>query len=62
MYYLLRTPAALQKLLKEISDADEGGELSTCITGQEAGKLRYFQACMKEALREFSLLTGACHQ
>lgn len=51
-YYLLKTPASLQKLVDEIDRADAEGHLSHVVTWEEAGRLRYFQACVKEALRE----------
>ena len=54
MYYILKNPSHLQKLLDEIDLADKESRLSAIVTWQEAGKLPYFQACLKEALRESS--------
>lgn len=51
-YYLLKTPVALQKVVDEIDRAEASGHLSDFVTRQEAGNLTYFQACVKEALRE----------
>jgi len=48
---VLRRPAVYAKLQKEINDASARGDLSDKITWQEAQKLDYFQACLKEALR-----------
>jgi len=48
---VLRRPPVYAKLQKEISDAAARGDLSDYITWQEAQKLDYFQACLKEALR-----------
>ncbi|EXJ92842.1 hypothetical protein A1O3_01396 [Capronia epimyces CBS 606.96] len=50
-YYLLKTPASMQKLVKEIDRADKEGQLSEFITWQESNKLPYLQACIKESLR-----------
>ncbi|KAK4555552.1 hypothetical protein LTR86_007305 [Recurvomyces mirabilis] len=50
-YYLCRTPAAYKKLIAEIDEADAKGELSDPVTFTESQNLKYFQACIKEALR-----------
>jgi cytochrome P450 len=50
-YYLCRTPAAHDKLLAEIDEAERNGQLSDPVTFGEAQQLRYFQAVVKEALR-----------
>jgi hypothetical protein len=39
----------MRKLVEEIDEADKQGQLSEYIKCQEAGKLAYFQACVKEA-------------
>jgi cytochrome P450 len=52
MYHLLKNPTTLQKAVEEVDHADKEGRLSDTVTWQEAGKLPYFQACVKEALRE----------
>ena len=52
MYHLLRNPNALKKLVNEIDETDKQDRFSQIVTWQEAGKLPYFQACIKEALRE----------
>ncbi|ETI22773.1 hypothetical protein G647_06849 [Cladophialophora carrionii CBS 160.54] len=51
MYHLLKNLTSLQKVLEEVDRADKEGCLSKTVTWQEAGKLPYFQACIKEALR-----------
>jgi cytochrome P450 len=50
-YHLCRTPAAHKKLLGEIDKAQGAGLLSDPVTFEEAQRLRYFQAVVKEALR-----------
>jgi hypothetical protein len=59
MYYLLKNPAMMSKLVQEIDDADKQGRLSEYAKWQEASKLVYFQACIKEALRESIPSTGS---
>lgn len=48
---VLRRPEIYQRLQKEVDDASKAGLLSEKVTYQEAQKLDYFQACLKEALR-----------
>ncbi|POS75040.1 hypothetical protein DHEL01_v206570 [Diaporthe helianthi] len=50
-YYLCRTPAAYDKLLAEIDEAERAGRLSDPVTFEEAQQLKYFQAVIKEAMR-----------
>jgi cytochrome P450 len=50
-YYLCRNSQAHRKLLDEIDDAEKAGKLSDPVTFGEALNLKYFQACVKEALR-----------
>ncbi|KAG8165886.1 hypothetical protein KVR01_004438 [Diaporthe batatas] len=50
-YYLCRTPAAHDRLLAEIDEAERNGRLSDPVTFEEAQQLRYFQAVVKEAMR-----------
>lgn len=47
IYYLCKNPRCVNRLRSEIDEA----ELSDIVTYQEASKLRYFQACVKETLR-----------
>lgn len=57
-YYLCRSPQAYQRLLAEIDRADRKGDLSDPVTFAEAQNLQYFQAVVKEALREYSTENG----
>ncbi|KPI44357.1 Pisatin demethylase [Cyphellophora attinorum] len=51
-YYLLTSPAALEKLMDELCTAQTQGELSTpCPTYAETQALPYLQAVIKEGLR-----------
>jgi cytochrome P450 len=51
IYFLMKHPACLQKLRDEIDAATQQGNLSSPVTFQEAQKLPYLQATIKEALR-----------
>ncbi|KAF4827585.1 Pisatin demethylase [Colletotrichum tropicale] len=51
MYYLCKNPGALQKLRKELDDAEAEGSISNPITFREAQALPYLQAVIKESLR-----------
>ncbi|KAJ6091455.1 hypothetical protein N7467_003424 [Penicillium canescens] len=51
IYFLMKHPACLQKLRDEIDAATQQGNLSNPVTFQEAQKLPYLQATIKEALR-----------
>ncbi|GIJ90957.1 hypothetical protein Asppvi_009922 [Aspergillus pseudoviridinutans] len=51
IYFLMKHPSCLQKLRDEIETADRQGNLSNPVTFQEAQKLPYLQATIKEALR-----------
>ena len=50
-YYLVKTPRCYEILTAEIDEADARGELSTVVSFTESGRLKYLQACMKEAMR-----------
>ncbi|GAD97031.1 putative P450 monooxygenase [Paecilomyces variotii No. 5] len=50
-YYLNKHPRCMKKVVEEIDEADSKGELSPFVTFAEGNRLKYFQACMKEALR-----------
>lgn len=50
-YYVLSTPGVYSKLMGEIDDAENTGELSPNIQLSEALRLEYFQAALKEAMR-----------
>lgn len=52
-YHLMHTPAAYKKLQAEIDQAFEDGRLSETPTFQEASKLPYLDACIKEGLRVY---------
>ncbi|QKX60212.1 uncharacterized protein TRUGW13939_07355 [Talaromyces rugulosus] len=51
IYFLMKHPNCLQKLRDEIEMADRQGNLSSPVTFQEAQRLPYLQATIKEALR-----------
>jgi cytochrome P450 len=51
IYFLMNHPDCLQKLRDEIETAEGQGNLSNPVTFQEAQKLPYLQATIKEALR-----------
>ncbi|KAF4863607.1 Pisatin demethylase [Colletotrichum siamense] len=51
MYYLCRNPRTLEKLRKELDDAEAEGSISNPITFREAQALPYLQAVIKESLR-----------
>ncbi|KAJ5986621.1 hypothetical protein N7451_010986 [Penicillium sp. IBT 35674x] len=52
IYHLMANPSIYEKLCAEIHEADKQGNLSSpYISFQEAQKLPYLQACIKEALR-----------
>jgi cytochrome P450 len=51
VYFLMKHPACLQKLRDEIDAAARDGNLSDPVSFQEAQKLPYLHACIKEALR-----------
>ncbi|KAJ5523622.1 hypothetical protein N7513_013166 [Penicillium frequentans] len=52
MYHLMANPSKYETLCAEIHEADKQGNLSSpYISFQEAQKLPYLQACIKEALR-----------
>ncbi|KAL2065505.1 hypothetical protein VTL71DRAFT_3175 [Oculimacula yallundae] len=50
-YYLIKTPTAYDKLVREIDEAHHQGQLSSMITFDEALQLNYLQAVLKEAMR-----------
>jgi cytochrome P450 len=54
-YYLLKNPACLDKLLKELDDNSRAGFFSNytsgLVTWTESQKLPYLDACIKEAFR-----------
>ncbi|KIX04753.1 uncharacterized protein Z518_05623 [Rhinocladiella mackenziei CBS 650.93] len=51
MYYLLKEPHTFAKLRAEIFDAMASGEVSNPITFDQAQKLPYLQAAIKEGMR-----------
>ncbi|KAH6988450.1 cytochrome P450 [Ilyonectria destructans] len=51
LYYVVKSPRILEKLVNEIDEADSSGNLSTYITYEECLKLPYLQATIKEAMR-----------
>ncbi|KAJ6095580.1 hypothetical protein N7486_006326 [Penicillium sp. IBT 16267x] len=53
-YCLIRSPEHLQRLRAEIDAAQAGGELSPIVQYNEAQKLPFLQACMKEIYRLYS--------
>lgn len=51
IYFLMKYPNCLKKLRDEIETAEKEGNLSNPVSFQEAQKLPYLQATIKEALR-----------
>ncbi|KAI0123266.1 cytochrome P450 [Xylariales sp. AK1849] len=51
IYYLLKNPASLTKLIQEIESAAKEGRISKIVTWKEAQSLTYLDACVKEASR-----------
>jgi cytochrome P450 len=51
LYYLMKNPEKMTKLLKEISDADAADQLSNPVQDKEARALPYLNAVEKEAMR-----------
>ncbi|KAK4233361.1 hypothetical protein C8A03DRAFT_19556 [Achaetomium macrosporum] len=51
VYYLLKNPECKQRLIEEIDDFRQRGEISDPVTIGEAEKMPYLQAVMYEALR-----------
>jgi len=50
--YILTTPGVYEKLMEEINTAvDQNALSSPVVTFDEAKKLRYFSACLREAMR-----------
>ena len=50
-YYLLKNPRTYNTLVDQILSFDARGELSEYITYNEAQRMPFLQACMREALR-----------
>jgi cytochrome P450 len=51
LYFLIKHPASLDKLLSELARAQKAGRLSEIVTWEEARALPYLDACIKEAGR-----------
>ncbi|OJJ33325.1 hypothetical protein ASPWEDRAFT_174733 [Aspergillus wentii DTO 134E9] len=51
IYYLLKNPACISRLMDEIQDRKNQGRLSDPVKLDEANSMPYLQACMYEALR-----------
>lgn len=58
MLYLMSSPQVYRKLVHEVRSAAAAGGLSTPITDEEAQRLPYLQAVIKEGLRVFPPVTG----
>lgn len=56
LYYLCQNPEVVLKLREEIAEARKRGELSDTIKYQEAIKLPYLQAVIKEGMRIFPII------
>ena len=50
-YYLCRNPRCYARVVDEIDRMDAEGKLSEIVTFAESNQMKYFQACMKEAMR-----------
>jgi len=53
-YYIITNPGVYSKLMDEINTFVKDGKVSDPITFAESLKMRYFCACVKEALRMHS--------
>ncbi|KAK0667055.1 cytochrome P450 [Cercophora samala] len=51
IYFLIKHPDCLGKLMEELSQADQEGRLSDIVTWKESRNLPYLDACVKEAGR-----------
>ena len=51
MWNVLSKGAVYERLVKEVLEADKSGGLSEVVKWDEAKELKYFQACLKEAMR-----------
>lgn len=51
MYFLLKYPESLRKLMDELTEAHREGRLSDIVTWKESRSLPYLDACVKEAGR-----------
>ncbi|KAK1835327.1 putative cytochrome P450 pisatin demethylase-like protein [Podospora conica] len=51
LYFLLKHPASLSKLMAELAQARVNGRLSDVVTWKESRELPYLDACIKEAGR-----------
>lgn len=51
LYYIYKNPESLAKLRQEIDDGQAAGQISDPVTFQEAQRIPYLQAVIKEALR-----------
>lgn len=55
MYYMIRTPGAWQRAVEELDAArGRGSCLDAIVSNEDAQKLPYLQAAMKESLRIFA--------
>ncbi|KAH8817037.1 putative P450 monooxygenase [Xylogone sp. PMI_703] len=50
-YYLCKNPRCYRRVMEEIDEMEQNGLLSEIVTFSEANKMKYLQACMKEAMR-----------
>ncbi|KAI1616906.1 cytochrome P450 family protein [Exophiala viscosa] len=56
IYYLLKNPHCLKKLVTEIDEETRGIPCDTVVTYEQANKMPYLQAVMNEALRIHSIV------
>ena len=50
-YYLCKNPRCYRKVVEEIDEMDQRGNLADTVSFADANKMQYLQACMKEAMR-----------
>lgn len=50
-YYLCKNPRCYTRVVHEIDSLDSKGKLLEMITFAESGQMKYFQTCIKEAMR-----------
>ncbi|KIM92616.1 hypothetical protein OIDMADRAFT_46617 [Oidiodendron maius Zn] len=53
IYYLLKTPECMQKLIDEIEDLKQKDSVSSIVTLKQAQEMPYLQACIHESMRMF---------
>jgi cytochrome P450 len=50
-YYLCKNPQCYRRVVEEIDEMHQQGNLANPVSFSDANKMKYLQACMKEAMR-----------